>query len=387
MIVGRRHCTVLRADSREDMVRWGRSDSASQYHGGVCPLLNLSWPAHLVDESAVRGWIHAVLPGHPRVLHPTILHQKAWGLTARFALLPDAATIDPHDGVIFKASLLPLFAAAPHIYAILSRHCPDQTPRHLASVAHGAQTWSLFGPLPGDAVGAKSDLGVAAAMARTLGEIQAAIALLPAAEMALLPRQPLHTLPALFDTVRGEIETELLPIWRGKGDVFDCGELPRDVLDRLIAYRPQVQQWTAALLAGRWPETLDHVDLHTDNAMVLPNGQVMILDWEEAVLSLPFFSLDRLLDDVRAGRLLPAGSEAREGSGKAQICSAYLTALPWGTEIGKEHAFDLAMRLAPIKAAYEGIVFAEARGIAPLARMTAQCMAKALSRWESSSSQ
>lgn len=348
---------------------------------------NLSWPAHLVDESAVRGWIRAVLPGKPRVLHPTILHQKAWGLTARFPLLPDAATADPHDGVIFKASLLPLFAAAPRIYTLLSRHCPDQTPRHLASVAHGAQTWSLFGPLPGDAVGANSDLGVAAAMARTLGEIQAAIALLPAEETAILPRQPLHTLPSLFDVVRDEIETKLLPIWREKGNAFDCGELPRDVLDRLTAYRPQVQQWTDALLAGGWPETLDHVDLHTDNAMVHPNGQVMILDWEEAVLSLPFFSLDRLLDDVRPGRLLPAGSEAREESGKALIRSAYLTALPWETESDKEHAFALAMLLAPIKAAYEGIVFAEARGIAPLARMTAQCMAKALSRWKSSSSQ
>jgi len=341
-----------------------------------------SWPAHLVDESAVRAWIHAALPDTHGVLPPTLLHGKEWGLTARFPLVPDTDVADPRDAVIFKASLLPLFAAAPHIYTVLSRHCPNRTPRHLASVAHEAQTWSLFDPLPGDAVGTKGDLGIAAAMASTLGAIQATTALLPIEQTAALPRRPLHTLPALFDIVHDEIETGLLPIWRATGGAFDCDELPPDILNRLTAYRPQVHDWTDALLAGGWPEALDHVDLHTGNAVVGPNGRVIILDWEEATLSLPFFSLDRLLDDVRAGRLLPTGSDARMRSGKAMIRSAYLGSLPWGTAVSRERAFELAMLLAPIKAIYEGIVFAEARGMPPLARMTAKYLAKALRRWE-----
>lgn len=49
------------------------------------------------------------------------------------------------------------------------------------------------------------------------------------------------------------------------------------------------------------PVSVDHSDVNEANAIVIRQGPVVILDWEEARLGCPLLSLSRLLQAV-AGR-------------------------------------------------------------------------------------
>lgn len=374
------------------------------------------WPARLGDGATVRDWIADVLPGRQQVLGPLATMQaKEWGVTATFiatgatavdtlemsdALVPPArgqvarAPATPTE-VVFKASWLPLFEAAPAVYAVLSRACPGMVPELLASQNRAdAETWALFHAFAGTPIATlprARRAAALAAMAQTLAHIQTAVAGLPAAELAALPRHEVADLPAQFELLMHDLRARMLPYWRGaQGRALARRyALPLDgLLERVEGYRAHVETWTAELVGGAWPTSLDHVDLHADNAVLTPGGAVLIYDWEEANLSLPFFSLDRLLDDARAldaprGRQAASSYSPTVGPTERIVRDAYLQALPWQTLAQRERALDAALCLAPIKAAYEGLLFAQALGWPEgMPLVTAWAVDRALVRWE-----
>ena len=328
-----------------------------------------TWPAALVDAGVVRAWIAAALPGQPKVLGPLLVQQaKEWGVTASFACAGMA--LEESREVIFKACLLPLFARAPHIYTLLSEHCAGNVPDLLAWTAPRAgQTWALFAPFEGERVAAIHTRAALLEMARTLAGIQVTVAGLPAEEQADLPRMVVERAPEWYEAVVRDLRERQAPLWRGAGrELAEQFHIPADAVERLEAHRPQVAGWAAELLAAGIPDAIDHVDLHWDNAVRQADGRMLLFDWEEATLSCPLFSLDRLLNDARE---LDLGEEAAwagyaDGTlytpGEAALRDAYLDALPWGKREARERAFDLAMCLAPIKTAYESLVFADALG-------------------------
>jgi hypothetical protein len=328
-----------------------------------------TWPAALVNAGAVRAWIAAALPGQPQVLGPLLVQQaKEWGVTASFACA-DAAPEESRE-VVFKACLLPLFARAPHIYTLLSEHCAGSVPELLAWTAPRAgQTWALFAPFEGERVEAIHTREALLEMARTLAGIQVTVAGLPAEEKAELPCMPVERVPQWYEAVVHDLRERQASLWRGAGrELAEQLHIPADAVERLEVYRPQVAAWAAELQAAGIPDAIDHVDLQWDNAVRQPDGRMLLFDWEEATLSCPLFSLDRLLNDARE---LDLGEEAAwagdaDGTlytlGEAALRDAYLDALPWGTRMARERAFDLAMCLAPVKTAYESMVFADALG-------------------------
>jgi hypothetical protein len=351
------------------------------------------WPEALVGAAEVRRWIAAVLPGQPEVVGPIqVMQAKEWGVTASFTAVVAAASGRAAHGreVIFKAGALPLFAGAPRIAEMLSHCCPGLVPHVLAWEERGRQTWTLFAPFEGTLVAALHALEPLLTMARTLARIQTAVATLPNGELDGRPRSAVEAIPGWLDEMIEDVRERQLGYWQGEGrEIAEQLALPSDVLDRLAAVRPRVAAWTVELLAGGWPESIDHVDLHWENAVVKPDGGILIFDWEEAALSCPFFSLDRLLNDARELDLGAAAAWDGHTGGplytdsELALRDAYLDALPWGTRAEREWAFELAMRLAPIKTAHEGLVFAQALGWregAPF--VTAWALARALSRWE-----
>ena len=89
------------------------------------------------------------------------------------------------------------------------------------------------------------------------------------------------------------------------------------------------------------PNTLDHADLWASNVIDTATGPV-IIDWEDACLSHPFFSLWYLLMSAEDRVDDPARAQSR-------IRDAYLE--PWTRYASSEQlraAFDLAQRLAPL---------------------------------------
>jgi hypothetical protein len=74
--------------------------------------------------------------------------------------------------------------------------------------------------------------------------------------------------------------------------------LPNNSVDTLNSFHSDICTWAHELATGGWPLSLDHVDCHANNAFVQPDGPLILYDWDEAILSCPFFSLDRLLDSA-----------------------------------------------------------------------------------------
>ncbi len=163
--------------------------------------------------------------------------------------------------------------------------------------------------------------------------------------------------------------------------------LPANVLEWLEYFRPKVAQWTEELIDGDWPISIDHLDFNISNAVVQDTGQVLIFDWEEAVMSSPFFSISRLLYDADDFEDDPESIVRAEGqllltANQMAIRNAYIDAIPWHTRSKRTRAFDLAMCLAPIKTAYECEPFNDALGRENgLPVHAARCFGQALRFW------
>jgi hypothetical protein len=341
-----------------------------------------AWHDDLVDKRAVCSWIAAVLPDIREVAGPVYVHQaKEWGVTASFLVTDHTSERE----VIFTAQWLRLFSGAAKIAELLDRVCPGKVPQLLAWEPRGDGAWSLFAAFDGQPIQSLGDLCDAA---RTLAEIQAAVAAQPAVERAAIPRVGVRVVPRLYEAVLRDVRERQLSFFEGEGShLAEQFEVPPDVVARMEWLRPHIAAWTDELLGGQWPDSLDHVDLYRGNIIRQPAGGILIYDWEEANLSCPFFSLDRLLDDARELE----EPDSRPGSAlytaaERVVRDAYLAALPWGDAAGRERGFDLAMCLAPIKTAYESIVLAETLGWEEgCPHITAWALGRALPRWWSMS--
>lgn len=373
-----------------------------------------AWPADLLDAADVRAWIASALARRaprPKVAGPLEVYQeKGWGVTARFAVSPPHQTAarpsgaDPQggDSVVFYACALPIYAYTPDVYHALMPRVPGRVPELLASTKSGDQLWALFRRFTGEKISAAPSLDALEDLARLMAHIQAAVAGLPAEEWGDVPHLPVGRLPALFDEMLADVRDRHLAAWSADNRAIAARfALPADPLAALAAYRADVTLWARELGAGGWPDTIDHDDLQGDNAVRLPDGRLLLYDWEGALVGCPFFSLDRLLDDARTldrpRREAPAGDiladiadptyqgTALAGSpAERAVRDAYLDAIPWGGRGTRERAFDLALCLAPIRAAHVSKVHTLAlRREEAFSLLTAACAARALHRWRS----
>lgn len=331
------------------------------------------WPAHAPDPDDVRDWICASLPGHPEVDGPTLIYRAhQWGLTARFAL-------SPHSGppaVVFKASFLPTAFTASAPYRLLGRSCADLVPELLAWTDEPGRRWMLFSAFDGSVIGSLEDPGMLPRIARTMAQIQAAAAAAQSGGSEDLPRVPVSRITEMYEELASDVRTRYITEWRasGSGLLQELG-IPEDVAKRLETCRPLVREWAAELERDQWPLSIHHVDLHANNAVLKPDGEVLVYDWEEADLGFPFFSLDKLL--------LAAEDTETDGSpaAAAAVRDAYTETLPWRTREERERAFELALLLSPIRYAYADRLFAQALGW-NAAEPVAPWVALALRRWD-----
>ena len=183
-----------------------------------------------------------------------------------------------------------------------------------------------------------------------------------------------------------------------------AGTAPNSTMRRASAcrtIRAHVAAWARELSNGGWPASIDHVDLRTANAQRLEEGRLLVYDWEEATVSCPFFSLDRLLDEARtldrpesaegkgdafaaAANVTVNGTALCGGAHEIAVRRAYLERLPWRSAAERERGLDLALCLAPIKFAQECKVFTHALAWdCQWSTLTAFCVARALQRWGS----
>lgn len=268
----------------------------------------LAWPNEHITLDAASRWIASAC--EREVDPPDILQTKQWGVTARFG------------SVVFKASFTPLFPQVIDVHNLLERIVPEGAPRLIASEMVDGQLWTLFEHIQGATAGEVGTPGALEATARELARVQAAVAKL---DLTGLPVFDVRRLPGAL------LEDEL-------------SDQPAELVQWLRDAQPSLQLDAAAL--ADIPLSLDHPDVNGSNAIILNDGRAILLDWEEATVGCPLFSLDRLLDDAHE---LSAVETVRDG---------YLDTFCAG---GLEQ-FERAMRLVPLKLALENRAFARRLG-------------------------
>jgi len=266
----------------------------------------LAWPSEHINLDAASQWVATGC--RCEVDAPEVLQLKRWGVTARFG------------SVVLKASFTPLFPQVTDIHALLERIVPEGAPRLIASEMVDGQLWTLFEHLQGPTAEEVGTPEALEATARELARVQAAVA-----------KQDLTGLP-VFDVRR--VPGALLE--------DDLSDQPVELVQWLRNAQPSLQRDADAL--ADVPPSLDHPDMSGSNAIMLDDGRVILLDWEEATVGCPLFSLDRLLSD------------AHELSAVEAVASAYLDTF----SACESEQLDRAMRLVPLKLAHEFRAYARA---------------------------
>ena len=120
-------------------------------------------------------------------------------------------------------------------------------------------------------------------------------------------------------------------------------KVPPPVLGRkeLLLLGDRIQSALDAMEALGIPETLGHLDLNPGNIVVSPN-RCAFLDWAEAYVGNPFFSLEYLLEHRRRTIGTDSAVEAR-------LIESYCA--PW-EQIVSRAAIAEALELAPLLAAF-----------------------------------
>ena len=90
----------------------------------------------------------------------------------------------------------------------------------------------------------------------------------------------------------------------------DLSDQPAELVLWLHDALPSLQLDANAL--AEIPLSLDHPDMNMSNAIILSDGRAILLDWEEATVGCPFFSLDQLL--MMPLRTLCSGNRERRVS-------------------------------------------------------------------------
>jgi hypothetical protein len=95
-----------------------------------------------------------------------------------------------------------------------------------------------------------------------------------------------------------DLRLEVLPA-RIEAMLDEIVDLPDDERRRLAGWLPWVREACDELAAAGIPETIQHDDLH-DGQVFVPDGRYLLLDWGDACVLHPFFSLSVTLDGVIA---------------------------------------------------------------------------------------
>lgn len=293
---------------------------------------SLIWPTDKISEAEVREWVRQVCGID--VSRAEILQTKSWGVTARF------------DSVVFKASFVSLYPQASQVQRVLEQVAPDAVPRLLAVTERGGQLWSTFENVPGQTAEAVGSATVLSDVAKQLARVQRAATM---AKLEGIPSFSPYDIPEIL--------------------ADDVSDQPDELSAWLRESISQLKELAATLLFI--PFSLDHPDMNWSNAIVRANGSIVLIDWEEATVGCPLFSLDRLLSD------------ARDTGCEAQVADAYQLEYQG---ITSEMLVNASI-LAPLKLAIEARAFA--RGLAwqhPHTKYTTHLLQLARSRYNQASS-
>jgi len=239
--------------------------------------------------------------------------------------------VDVGAGTVWFKANTPQTRHEGAVTEILARRRPGLVPRLLA---HDPETGWMLQADAGQWLRAESDEGawlrVWADVLPRYAELQlAALADVPALRAAGVPEITLESLPARYAAIV---------------DLVGADARFRDAL-------PRVERLCEELAGFGIPDTIQHDDLH-DGQIFLSAGRAVLLDWGDACLSHPFFSLSVALEGVIGWGLadVPDSVDVRP------LRDAYLAPFQKEYGDGLTPAVDIALRLGWVCRAVNGHV-------------------------------
>ncbi len=177
-----------------------------------------------------------------------------------------------------------------------------------------------------------------------------------------VPDRRLVTLPALYEQLLQADESLRVGLEPG---------LTHEEFQRLLALRSQVAEWCELLAGMGPPETLTHEEVHDANVLV-GGGRYVFIDWSDASVAHPFFTMLVTLRAAAYRLKLP-----EDGPEMTRVRDAYLE--PWTAFATREtllSSFNLARRLAMLNRALSWH-----HGLAPLPPQQREADADAVPEW------
>jgi hypothetical protein len=255
------------------------------------------------------------------------VHRRPWSTVLR---------VPTDRGPVFFKASSPALGREPAITAFLARRRPDVVPTPLAVDAE--RGWMLMADAgarlrelvehEGDVTRWLDVLPRYAAM--QLGMADDVVELLALG----VPDMRLAVLPKRYEALLDELAA-------ADGDARDGPEGREEEMRRLRDAVPRVAAKCAELAGYGIAETIQHDDLH-DGAVYVRDGRYAILDWGDACVSHPFFSMSVTLEGVISwGR-----EDVQNSVDTGPYRDAYLAPFAAGRDMsGLREAFGLALRL------------------------------------------
>lgn len=348
-----------------------------------------SWTTNSILLSEVKNWIAFSFPQYSNVYGPTKIHQQSkWGIVTEFMLqdVKNTNRINSQKPVIFKANFNTICTDIGAIYKLLSQNCRESVPILLATKNKVNEQWMLFELFNGKRVLSSNTLDTSISLVQTLASVQTTIAEVTEEEREKIPHLNLEKIPNYFNDLLEDVKTKYLKLWiNPERNLMNHYKIPINIIDRLEEIKPRIQDWVNELLQEKWPDTINHTDLHGNNAIIKNDGHVLIYDWDEAMVGCPFFSLYRLMIHFRLQNpkhstttCFPTNMNENE----IAIRDAYINAIPWKDIRKRRRAFEVARYLSPVLYMKKDCRTLEQLGLDPT-EMLAGSIGYAISIWDS----
>lgn len=348
-------------------------------------MAEFKWNDRIRLEDA-KDWIAVSVPDSGEVEGPiTIFRSNDWGITALFHVHIGKSVRE----AVCKIAFLPVFQSSPAIYTALSRLNSGSAPTYINGKVEDGLTWLLFEKFSGHLIRKEANLEARIDVAREMADIQKRFASI--ANNQPIPYYSFRHLAVQLPVFIEHARKVYRPQWIAQQDKLiqnnpygkeelmaicnDCN------LDRMASVMAEL---CGQLDRFSLPYSIDHLDLHSNNAVRNEDGTVIIFDFEEAVISCPLFSLEKLLDEAAeftsnySEDLYKIGWSAAQ----LQLRDVYLQTL--NPNMRKERLvimFDLVAAVAPIKYAYQSSFFVEQVGWQHMeAELMAESFVKAYNR-------
>ncbi|MFC7062576.1 phosphotransferase [Halobacillus seohaensis] len=355
-------------------------------------MAELIWLNDRVKLEDVREWIQSSVVNVKDVAGPKeIFRANDWGITARFRLFYEQGKED----IVCKIGFLPIFKSSPVIYKLLSESCPDNVPELLDWKYDKEQTWMLFTMFKGELVRDTKTMDSIVNTAKALAEIQVSVSEEIKTKEFDIPTIGIEKIPDLYRSILNDIKDKYIAVWKRESvSLSEQFNLPLEEVKELTdlplieSYLPLIEEWSEGLSYREYPNSIYHIDLHTNNAISQFDGNILIFDWEEATISHPFFSLEKLLGDARqfdevGSTRIKSTTGLSYTPSELVIREAYLKEIPWYTFDERQRDFDIARCLAPIQYIYLSTYFLNQSGwVKEAPSLIAFDMLKTLKRWK-----